>query len=207
MRSRAFRLTAAVLCILMLAGTPVLAGPVVVSQVVQVLGVNQNPVSLRLQNSHLNSETVASGLRGSRIDGTRQGSDSSVGISDTPDTLLSGVSVLQGQDVSVDVIDQDDVEGTICDCGEILVAGAAFTAWPFFFLGVVPLFFIDDDNPPESPTPTPPAVPTPTPTPPPQPMPEPATLLLLGTGLAAIGASLRRRRAKQQSKFQASTES
>ena len=202
MRSRAFRITAAVLCILMCAGTPVLAGPVVVSQVVQVLGVNQNPVSLRLHNSHQNSDAVASGVRGPRIEGT---SDSSVGISDTPDTLLSGVSVLQGQDVSVENIDQDDVEGTICDCGEILVAGAAFTAWPFFFLGAVPFFFITDDNPPETPTPTP-TPPAPTPTPTPQPVPEPASLLLLGTGLAAIGASLRRRRAKHQSKFQASTE-
>ena len=205
MRSRAFRRTAAVLCILMCAGTPVLAGPVVVNQVVQVLGVNQNPVSLRLQNSHQNSDAAASGARGSRIDGTWQGWDSSVGVSDGPDTLLAGVSVVQGQDASVD-IDQDDVEGTICDCGEILVAGAAFTAWPFFFIGAVPLFFITDDNPPETPTPTPtPPVPTPTPTPP-QPVPEPATLLLLGTGLAAIGASLRRRRAKQQSKEQVPTE-
>jgi hypothetical protein len=203
MKSRAFRITAAVLCIFLLAGTPVLAGPVVVSQVVQVLSVNQNPVSLRLQNSHQTSN-AASGVRGSRIDGTQQGSDSSVGTSDTPDTLLSGISVLQGQNVGVDIVDQDDVEGTICDCGEILVAGARFTAWPFFLLAAVPLVFIprDNDNPktpetPKTPRPTPtPNVPTSTPTP--QPVPEPATLLLLGTGLAGIGASLRKRRAKGQ---------
>jgi hypothetical protein len=204
MRSRAFRPTAAVLCILLFASTRVLAGPVVVSQVVQVLGVNQNSVSLRLQTSHQNPDAVAPGVTGSRIDGPAN----SAGNSATSDTVLAGIS-LQAQNGSVDTVDQDDVEGTICDCGEILVAGAAFAAWPFFFLGAVPLVFIprDDDNPetPETPTPTPtPQVPTSIPTP--QPVPEPATLLLFGSGLAAIGASLRKRRGKKQLKTQAPTE-
>jgi hypothetical protein len=97
----------------------------------------------------------------------------------------------------IDIVDQDEVDGTICDCGEILVAGVGFTKWPFFF-AAIPLILIPwDDDPEDDPTPTPTPTPPSTPTPTPQPVPEPATLLLLGSGLAAVGAGLRRRRAKQ----------
>ena len=34
------------------------------------------------------------------------------------------------------------VEGTICDCGEILIPGG-FPKWPLLFLAAIPLFFID----------------------------------------------------------------
>jgi hypothetical protein len=196
MKSRAFRSTAALLCILLFAGTPALGGPVIVSEVIQVLGVNpRSPVSLRLQNTHQNSDAVANGVSRARIGSVdiSQGLDAPVDISENPGTLLSGLSVLQGPNVGIDIVDQDEVDGTICDCGEILIAGAGFPKWPFIFLAAVPLIFIPRGNP-ETPTPTP----TPPGQPPPQHTPEPATLLLLGSGLAAIGAGLRRRRAKGQ---------
>lgn len=102
--------------------------------------------------------------------------------------------------LGVEVIEEAEVEGTICDCGEILIpGGAGFPKWPLLFLAAVPLVFINncddcDENPITQPTPTPPP-PTPTPTP----TPEPATLLLFGTGLMAVGASLRRRRRARNS--------
>ena len=88
----------------------------------------------------------------------------------------------------MDVVDQGDVEGTICDCGEITVPGGGFPKWPLLFLAAIPFFFIHgcDDCEPNV-----------TVTPPPTPeIPEPASLLLFGSGLAAFGASLRRRYAR-----------
>jgi hypothetical protein len=107
-----------------------------------------------------------------------------------------------GSSVGVEDIEEGEVEGTICDCGEIFIAGGAFPKWPLLFLAAVPVVFIHDcedcDKQTEaSPTPTPPSIPTPTPTPT-TPTPEPASLLLFGSGLLAAGAGLRRRYGKSK---------
>jgi hypothetical protein len=115
------------------------------------------------------------------------------------------VAVISNPQRGVEIIDQGDVEGTICDCGEILIPVGGFPKWPLLFLAAIPLFFIDSGDDIETPifTPTPPLTPqiNPTPTPPPQtpePVPEPATLLLFGSGLAAFAAGLRRRNLKMK---------
>jgi hypothetical protein len=112
-------------------------------------------------------------------------------VSDSADTLLAGVAVSADPQAGVDVVDQGDVEGTICDCGEITVPGGGFPKWPLLFLAAIPFFFIHGCDDCE--TPTPPTTPTPPGTPE---IPEPASLLLFGSGLAAFGAGLRRRYAK-----------
>ena len=200
MRNRAFRSIAAILSMIVLTGVPAQAGPIAINQVIQVLSSTQSSPEIRLRNVSQNSNNVAPGIKGSvQPSAIRQtASDSSFDVADTSlapvvnsDNLLSGISVDSDPQTTVDVIDQGDVEGTVCDCGEITVPGGGFPKWPLLFLAAIPFFFIhgcdDCDN-------TPPPSPTPTPTPPG--VPEPASLLLFGTGLAAFGAGLRRRYAK-----------
>jgi hypothetical protein len=107
------------------------------------------------------------------------------------DSLLGGV-VISSDAIPVEVIAEGDVEGTICDCGEITVPGGGFPKWPLLFLAGIPLFFIHNCDDCDSPLP--PDTPNPNPTPrSTTPTPEPATLLLFGTGIATLGAGLRRR--------------
>ncbi|HET6669848.1 MAG TPA: PEP-CTERM sorting domain-containing protein [Pyrinomonadaceae bacterium] len=204
MRSRAFRSIAVLLGMLLLANTPAQAGPVTIGDVIQIFGNYQNPPALRLTNVSQTSSAPVAGVTAS-IDRVIDSSTTS----GTSDSLLTGIA-LDGQDPqkTVTIVTQGDVELTVCDCGEVTVA-AGFPKWPLLFLAAIPLFFIKDDDGDDSdkvipgPTPTPTSTPAPTPTP--APIPEPASLLLFGSGLAAFGASLRRRRLKAKLKTQGDT--
>ena len=170
------------------------AGPVTINQVVQTLTSTRGPAELKL----LTQDPVS----GAKSPATGQKTDGPTAApgAEAPqlDKLLSGMSSAQDpQNVGVEIVEEAEVEGTICDCGDILLpAGGGIAKWPFLFLAAVPLAFIhdcEDCNETITPTPTPPpnnVTPTPTPTP------EPASLLLFGSGLVAIGAGLRRRYAK-----------
>lgn len=203
-RSRVFRPVAVMLGVCLFTGAPVHAGPVAISEVIQVLGSYQNPPEIRLRSLSQTASTPLSEMKGSTVnsqqaDGAGTNLDGAVS---QKGSLLAGVA--NDPQRGVEIIDQGEVEGTICDCGEILIPGA-FPKWPLLFLAAIPLFFIDTDDDIETPssTPTPPppgpspeptqGVPTPTPT---TPIPEPASLLLFGSGLAAFGAGLRRRYTK-----------
>src|SRR5260370_41946690 len=87
MRSRAFRTMAAILTVSLLAATPAYAGPVAISEVVQVLSIYQNPPAPGLRSVVQNSNAVAYGS--------------------IPDSVLSGLAVNSDQQqVGVVVIDQ-----------------------------------------------------------------------------------------------------
>ena len=182
----------ATLIMLLLTAVPALAEPVTVNQVVQTLSSSSNTLDLRLntlaQDPAKNPQQ--NGPRGESVaktEGPAPGKTESI--------ISSVVVTADAKSVGVEDIGEGEVEGTICDCGEILIAGGAFPKWPFLFLAAVPVVFIHDcndcDNQTEStPTPTPPSTPSPTP---PTTVPEPASLLLFGSGLLAAGAGLRRR--------------
>ena len=191
---RAF--TALVLITFVFRATTAQAGPVQINQVVQSLTTTQGPANLKL-NTLTQDPKTSSTKSGPRNDGTV------AQVTGAPmiDALLAGFPVVQDpQKLDVEVVEEAEVEGTICDCGDILVAAGGFPKWPLLFLAAVPLAFINqhdceecnDSTPTPTPTPTPTVTPTPSNTP--TPTPEPASLILLGTGLMAAGAGLRRRR-------------
>jgi PEP-CTERM motif len=190
------RVFAVTLGVFLLTAVPALAEPVGIKQVVQTISSSQGILDLKL-NTLISQDPT--GPKGS----TPQGGPANPASSQDGarnESLLSGVAVTsEGPKLGLEIIEEGEVEGSICDCGEILVAGGAFAKWPFLFLAAVPLVFINDcddcdQNPSSTPTPTPPSNSTPTPTP----TPEPASLLLFGSGLLAAGAGLRRRHAKSK---------
>lgn len=208
MMSRAFRPTAAILSILLLSGVPTHAAPVAISEVIQVLGSYQNPPELRLRSVSQNpsaavdedgSSPIATAAQEAAAGDVVELADASTADVVNGNTLLSGVAVSMEPQAGVDVVDQGEVEGTICDCGEITVPGGGFPKWPLLFLAAIPFFFIHGCDDCDTPPPT-------TPTPPDEVIPEPASLLLFGTGLAAFGARLRKRRNKAVPQIQTTEE-
>ena len=184
---------AAVLCVFFLTAVPALADTVRFDQVVQTHSGSKGALELKI-NTLVSQDPAGSGTKVSTQQNGPRNESASTQTPGGPKTeaLLSNVVVTsQGQDIGIDITEAGEVEGTICDCGEILVAGAGFPKWSFLFLGAIPFVFISDcdtcDEPPSS---------NPTPTPPPKPTPEPASLLLFGSGLLAAGAGLRRRHGK-----------
>lgn len=189
----------ALLSVLLLATSPVHARPVAISEVIQTIGNYQNPPELRLRTFTLTANTSGAGMFGSvGVDSNFRQSAGDGSFSDTSqtsvlpysDSLLSGVAIsAHDPQARIDTIAQGDIQGTICDCGEIIVPGS-LPKWPLLFLAAIPFFFIDNTDDILTPLPTPTPNPTPTPTP------EPASLLLFGSGLLALGTGFRRRYSK-----------
>jgi PEP-CTERM motif len=174
---------------------PAHAGPILINQVAQTISPSQGSVDLRIKNISQSPRI------GSSQDPKAPPAKTNQDGTEKNESLLSGVTIsTDAPTIGVEVLEEAVVEGSVCDCGEIIIPGGAFPKWPFLFLAALPLAFIDtDSNENATPTLTPTATPTPLPpgpTPTPRDVsqvPEPTSLLLFGTGLLAFGTGLRRR--------------
>jgi hypothetical protein len=206
MKNATLRRTIAILGVLVLVTAPTQAIPLNLRQVVQVYRNNYTAPHLELRGSSSSSNALDGftyGLAQNPFSpssspkqepvASRQSTESSGQANE-----LSVATVLISSDPTqpgVSQIGQGDLEGTLCDCGEILVAGGGFPKWPFLFLGAIPFFFINNDN--DQPVITTSPVPTPTPmgTPPSTaPIREPYSLILFATGLATLATIRLRKR-------------
>jgi PEP-CTERM motif len=197
MKNRAFRVVALVVGLMLMSAIPAQAGPVEVTDVVQVVSAGQRSggqnasVALRFiaQDDNVTAGTTTGGTASSA--GTTAGGDAS----------LSGtVTILQdptgGAIIQTEVTEEIGVDE--CECDYFTVPVAGFPKWPFIpLVGLVCL--VPDLCTGEKCTPGPGEdencqrivcvtncgeIP------------EPTSLLLFGSGIAALGASLRRRYAQ-----------
>ena len=173
---------------------PVLAAPVEMKQVKQVLKGDYRQGG---ENTSLDLRLVGEG------DEKKPAATTQDPNNPGPAQEKPGATMTQQEEV------QEDITVENCDCPLLddipLPKGRGFPKW-LLGLGAIPLVCLTgictSDNPPNFTPPgtTPGATPTPTPTDggpgptPTPPIPEPATILLFGSGLLALSAAARRRR-------------
>ncbi|MGA9994129.1 MAG: PEP-CTERM sorting domain-containing protein [Pyrinomonadaceae bacterium] len=208
MRSRAFRIAATLLSTLFvaifLAALPAKAGPVRYGDVVQTIGGYQSGGQSSILRLRSVQQQESSATTQEQQQGGTQKQSTTVATTQTapqePTSIIPTVATTQqeGQQGAVETIDQGDIAGTVCDCGEITIPGG-WPKWPLLALGVVPCLVVDcfpDKNcPPGDPRCTVCTTCECTGTCP-KTVPEPTSLLLLGSGMIVLGTGARRHYAR-----------
>lgn len=195
MKNRAFRPIAVTVSLLLMLAVPAQASPVQINEVVQVVSASQRSngqnASVSLRFLAQDDNATAGSATTSTSDSSASGDSSSSGVTTSVQDPTSGAII------QTDVTEDIGVEE--CECGTFTVPVAGFPKWPFIpLVGLVCLVPDlctkctpqqgEDENcdriPDCTTTGTCPQIP------------EPASLILFGSGMAALGASMRRRRAQ-----------
>jgi PEP-CTERM motif len=206
MRNRAISPVATILSVLVLAfvATPAQAGPVAYSDVVHVVGNLRSggqSQELRLRSI---SQDGGTPVNGDLVSASKSSTDASSASTSEPTSLITTST---GMQEGVTVIQEGDVTGTVCDCGEFIIPGGGFPKW--LLLGGVPLVCVLADCTSDEPIceeGDPECTPCVGPQCNPPEIPEPATIFLLGSGLAALGAKARRRYTKSRTDTEVPTD-
>src|SRR4051812_6151387 len=170
------------------------AQPITIHRVVLILDRYQNPSRVEVDQG--SAHPAPSGSSSQRqATQTKPLDTRSLSLISIEGSSLSAINLSSVPQNPVSVIQQGDIEGTICDCGEIIIPAGGFPKWPLLFLGAIPLFFISHDTKPSALPAVLPTTPGSSPTPSgsiPQ-VPEPSSIWFFLGGLAVLAIFWRRR--------------